>query len=131
MGAKNVTAARQKRKQELVYIMGGKCALCGYDKCIAALEFHHVDKSQKERQLSSGNCHSWEEDIKEVQKCALVCSNCHKEIEFIKLNVDTTFDEEKCKELLIEIENLLKKNAKKLLLKKNKRTELINVKYVV
>ena len=99
MGAKNVTAARQKRKQELVYIMGGKCVLCGYDKCIAALEFHHIDKSQKERQLSSGNCYSWEEDVKEVKKCALVCSNCHKEIEFFKLNVETTFDEERYKEI--------------------------------
>lgn len=99
MSAKNVAAARQKRKQELVYIMGGKCVLCGYDKCIAALEFHHIDKSQKERQLSSGNCYSWEEDVKEVKKCALVCSNCHKEIEFFKLNVETTFDEERYKEI--------------------------------
>ena len=71
MGAKSVTEARQKRKRELVYIMGGKCVLCGYDKCIAALEFHHVDKSTKERQLSSGNCHSWEEDVEEVKKCAI------------------------------------------------------------
>lgn len=108
MGAKNVTAARQKRKQELVYIMGGKCVLCGYDKCIAALEFHHIDKSQKERQLSSGNCHSWEEDVQEVKKCALVCSNCHKEIEFFKLNVETTFDEEKYKEITAQKE---KENA--------------------
>ena len=104
MGAKNVTAARQKRKQELVYIMGGKCVLCGYDKCIAALEFHHIDKNQKERQLSSGNCHSWEEDVKEVKKCALVCSNCHKEIEFFKLNIETTFDEEKYKEITAQKE---------------------------
>ena len=70
MGAKSVTAARQKRKQELVYIMGGKCVLCGYDKCIAALEFHHIDKSKKERQLSSRNCCSWEKDVEEVKKCA-------------------------------------------------------------
>lgn len=104
MSAKNVAASRQKRKQELVYIMGGKCSLCGYDKCIAALEFHHVDKSQKERQLSSGNCYSWEEDVKEVRKCALVCSNCHKEIEFFKLDVKTTFDEEKCKEITAQKE---------------------------
>lgn len=108
MGAKNVTAARQKRKQELVYIMGGKCTLCGYDKCIAALEFHHIDKNQKERQLSNGNCHSWEEDIKEVKKCALVCSNCHKEIEAFGLEVEITFDEEKYQEI-----NALKEQEKK------------------
>ena len=99
MGAKNVTAARKKRKRELVYIMGGKCALCGYDKCIAALEFHHIDKGRKERQLSSGNCYSWEEDIEEVKKCVLVCSNCHREIEAFDLIVETSFDEEKCKEI--------------------------------
>lgn len=102
MGAKNVTAARQKRKQELVYIMGGKCALCGYNKCIAALEFHHIDKEQKERGLSSGTCHSWEEDVEEVKKCILVCSNCHREIEAFGLNVKTSFDEEKCKEITLQ-----------------------------
>lgn len=99
MGAKNVTAARQKRKQELVYVMGGKCVLCGYDRCIAALEFHHIDKSQKERQLSSGNCYSWDEDIEEVKKCALVCSNCHREIEAFNLTVSSSFDEARCKEI--------------------------------
>ena len=99
MGTKSVTKARQKRKKELVYIMGGKCVLCGYDTCIAALEFHHVDKSTKERQLSTGNCHSWEEDVEEVKKCALVCSNCHKEIEAFGLNVEISFDEERYKEI--------------------------------
>lgn len=110
MSSVNVTAARQKRKQELVYIMGGKCSLCGYDRCIAALEFHHIDKSQKERGLSSGNCHSWEDDVKEVKKCALVCSNCHKEIEAFGLNVEVTFDEEKYQEINAQKEQEKKVN---------------------
>lgn len=67
MGAETVTKARQKRKADLVYIMGGKCSICGYDKCQQALEFHHIDKSTKKFGLSSGNCHSWEEDIQEVK----------------------------------------------------------------
>lgn len=99
MSAKNVTAARQKRKRELVYVMGGKCVLCGYDKCIAALDFHHINKSEKERQLSSGSCYSWEEDIEEVKKCALVCSNCHREIEAFNLTVNSSFDEERYREI--------------------------------
>ena len=98
MGATSVTLSRQKRKKELVEIMGGKCVLCGYNKCIAALEFHHIDKNTKQHQLS-GNCHSWEEDIKELRKCALVCSNCHKEIEVFNLEVECSFDEEKFKEI--------------------------------
>lgn len=99
MGAKSVTLVRQKRKRELVEIMGGKCILCGYDKCIAALEFHHIDKSTKKYQLSSGNCHSWEEDIEELRKCALLCSNCHKEIEVFNIDTYCTFNEEKFKQL--------------------------------
>lgn len=99
MGAKSVTLARQKRKKELVEIMGGKCILCGYDKCIAALEFHHINKNEKKYQISSGSCHSWEEDIEEVKKCALVCSNCHKEIEAFNLESYCSFDEEKFKEI--------------------------------
>lgn len=98
MGTKSVTT-RQKRKQELVYIMGGKCVLCGYNRCVAALEFHHIDKSTKTRELSTGANHSWESDVEEVKKCALVCSNCHKEIEAFGLTVETTFDEEKYKEV--------------------------------
>ena len=99
MSAKSVTAARQKRKRELVYIMGGKCSICGYDKCIAALEFHHVNKSTKNRGLSDGNCYSWEKDVEEVKKCALVCSNCHKEIELLGLEVETSFDEKRFQEI--------------------------------
>lgn len=90
---------RQRRKQELVYIMGGKCSLCGYDKCIAALDFHHTDPNNKKFQLSSGNCRSWEEDIDEIKKCALLCSNCHREVHFYSLEISPTFNEERFTEL--------------------------------
>ena len=99
MGAKETTRARQKRKADLVYVMGGKCCLCGYDKCQQALEFHHIDKSTKKYGIASGNCHSWEEDIEEIKKCALVCSNCHKELEVFGYETKCTFDEERYKEL--------------------------------
>ena len=105
MGTESVTKSRQKRKRELVYIMGGKCVLCGYDKCLAALEFHHVDKSTKTRQLSGSIRYSWESDVEEVKKCALVCSNCHKEIEAFGLTVETTFDEERYQEITSLKEN--------------------------
>ena len=75
-----VTLFRQKRKDNLIRMCGGKCVLCGYDKCNAALEFHHIDPSLKSYQLSSGNCHKIEDDIAEVKKCLLVCANCHREI---------------------------------------------------
>lgn len=111
MSAEATTKARQKRKADLVYLMGGKCILCGYDKCQQALEFHHIDKNTKKYGLSSGNCHSWEEDIEEVKKCALVCSNCHKEIEVFGYKTFNTFDEERYIELN-ELRKVKEKNCK-------------------
>jgi len=48
--------------------------------CVDALEFHHANPKEKEFKLASGNTMSWEDYRREVMKCVLVCSNCHKEI---------------------------------------------------
>ena len=72
---------RLKLKNELVKYKGGKCEICGYDKCISALEFHHLDPSEKKFGISKNiSGHSLEECKKEVDKCILVCANCHREI---------------------------------------------------
>ena len=62
--------------------MGGKCVCCGYKKCIAAMDFHHVDIKQKEKGLSKliANPASWEKIVIELRKCVLVCNRCHQEI---------------------------------------------------
>ena len=76
--------AVRKRRNELkimaVAYKGGKCQNpeCGYDKCVDALEFHHL--GNKEFAISSGNTKSWEKIKKEIDKCLLLCSNCHKEV---------------------------------------------------
>lgn len=69
-------------KKQAVKLLGGKCCICGYDRCIDALEFHHKDPSIKEFKLGSGNTMSWKEYKSEALKCMLVCSNCHKEIHY-------------------------------------------------
>jgi hypothetical protein len=62
---------------------GGKCQLCGYNKCPSALEFHHLDQSQKLQAPSYIIMRwTWEKAIVELEKCILVCSNCHKEIHY-------------------------------------------------
>lgn len=61
-------------------IKGNKCLVCGYDKCIDALVFHHTDPFTKEFHLSNGETRSWEKYLKELEKCILVCANCHAEI---------------------------------------------------
>ena len=67
---------------------GGKCVLCGYSRDPKALDFHHLDGSKKEFGLSDrGMTRSWEKIKSEVDKCVLVCSNCHREIHsgFVRL----------------------------------------------
>ena len=74
------TILRNNMKKQAVKIVGGKCSICGYNKCIDALEFHHKNPNEKEFKIGSGNTMSWKEYKNEVSKCMLVCSNCHKEI---------------------------------------------------
>lgn len=73
---------RSDLKKQLVDLLGGKCHYCGYSKSISALSFHHKIPTEKEFKISAGL--SLKKDIteltKEVQKCILVCSNCHCEI---------------------------------------------------
>ncbi len=61
---------------------GGKCQVCGYNKCDDALELHHLDPKQKEFSISNRNLRytDWPVIKKEIEKGILVCSNCHREI---------------------------------------------------
>lgn len=70
---------RKRKKQLLVDYKGGKCQNCGYKKSIGALEFHHINSEEKEFTISASSF-SFERLKKEVDKCVLVCSNCHIEI---------------------------------------------------
>lgn len=59
---------------------GGKCSVCGYAKCMDALQFHHLDPNEKEFALSSRRQSNLDLLRKEMSKCILVCANCHAEI---------------------------------------------------
>jgi len=65
-------------KLKAIEYKGGGCVKCGYKKCEAALEFHHLDPKEKEFLISSKHC-NWDIIKKELDKCILVCSNCHRE----------------------------------------------------
>lgn len=75
----SVTAWRIRVKIRAVEYKGGKCEVCGYDKCLRALAFHHRDPSKKDFALSRITI-SWARMKKELDKCSLVCANCHSEI---------------------------------------------------
>ena len=75
-----INERRFKIKEKAVNYKGGKCEKCSYDKCISALDFHHVNEEEKEFNLSGCHCYAWKRIEKELDKCILVCSNCHREI---------------------------------------------------
>lgn len=77
-----VNIRRFKVKERCVEYKGGKCSRCGYNRCITASEFHHTDKSKKEFSPGGHHCRSWSSLVKELDKCILLCSNCHREEEF-------------------------------------------------
>lgn len=67
------------RKQQAINLFGGKCASCGYDRNYAALEFHHLDSNAKDMDWSKLRRQAWPSIIEELQKCTLLCANCHRE----------------------------------------------------
>lgn len=71
------TQARTALKLEAVSYLGGKCQCCGYDRCLAAMEFHHRDPREKDFTISASTSRlaMWDE----LDKCVLLCSNCHRE----------------------------------------------------
>lgn len=75
----NIKSYRTKVKEMAVEYKGGKCCLCGYKKCIKALDFHHVNPKEKDFPISGGT-RSFENLKPELDKCILVCRNCHSEI---------------------------------------------------
>ena len=81
--SKHVIDWKKQKKILLVEYKGGKCEKCGYNKCVEALEFHHKDPNEKDFSISS-HSYSFDRMKKEVDKCMLVCSNCHREIHYYK-----------------------------------------------
>ena len=69
-----------ERKKKAIEYKGGKCELCGYNKYYGALEFHHIDPNKKEFEGDAFRKYAWEKVIIELDKCALLCSNCHREV---------------------------------------------------
>jgi len=73
---------RRKKLRELArQYKGGKCQLCGYGKSQRALIFHHLDPKKKSFGISmQGLTRSWDKIREEIDKCILLCANCHMEV---------------------------------------------------
>jgi hypothetical protein len=73
-------AARESLKRALVGAKGGQCQLCGYDACLAALCSHHVHTNAKRFTLAGSHLRSWTALADELEKCVLLCQNCHAKV---------------------------------------------------
>lgn len=108
MGSIETSEFRRRRKMNLIKVCGGQCCICGYHKSISALEFHHIYPELKEYAISAtGTCHNIEKDLTEVQKCVLVCANCHREIHdgiysAVQLEALRIFNDDIAKQLIEE-----------------------------
>lgn len=77
---KHVALWRKRTRQKAIQHLGGKCIICGYKKYPEVLEFHHKDPTKKSFGLSMrGLTRSWEKTKEEIEKCDLLCANCHRE----------------------------------------------------
>jgi hypothetical protein len=78
LNSKRVQHFRDNKCKAVEY-KGGKCEHCGYDKCNSALEFHHKDPNEKDISLAKYRKVGIESFKPELDKCILLCANCHRE----------------------------------------------------
>ena len=76
-----VAKRRKKIKAMAIQYKGGKCQVCGYNRYQGALELHHLNKDEKSFGIGDkGYTRSWEKVKAELDKCILLCANCHREV---------------------------------------------------
>ena len=76
-----VAKRRRKIKALAIEYKGGKCQVCGYNKYQGALDLHHIAVDKEFGIADKGYTRSWAKVKAELDKCVLVCANCHREIE--------------------------------------------------
>ena len=71
-------------KVKAIEYLGGKCQVCGYNKCIASLDFHHRNPKLKNKNIKDISNNTWKTVQNELDKCILLCCNCHRELHWEK-----------------------------------------------
>lgn len=107
MKAQAVKDWRKKTKLRMINSFGAACGICGYNKSAEALHFHHVNPDEKEFSLAGvrANPKKWEDIVKELRKCVLLCANCHSEVHHSNLSIPENvarFNEEYVNYKLVE-----------------------------
>lgn len=76
-----VNIHRIRIKAKCLEYKGGECEICGYNKSTRALSFHHIDSKTKSFSISGSHTRAWKLIQVELDKCQLLCANCHMEQE--------------------------------------------------
>jgi hypothetical protein len=99
---------RNNSKQRMIDAMGGKCQICGYHNCNSALDFHHLDPTEKEFGFGGlrATIKGWDTLIQELRKCVLLCNRCHTELHNGVVSLPSTY--EKFNEEYVEYKNMYK-----------------------
>lgn len=71
---------RKEQKEKVIEYLGGKCKICGYNRCRQALDVHHLDEKKKKFSISTKLYNSFEFLKEELDKCMLLCCRCHAEV---------------------------------------------------
>ncbi len=96
---KAVAKRRRKIKTLAIEYKGGKCQICGYNKYPSVLDLHHITGEKKFGIGDKGYTRSWEKVKAELDKCVLVCANCHRELEAGVTQLPRVISDEKRGEL--------------------------------
>jgi hypothetical protein len=81
LNLKSVERFRERKLWAIDY-KGGECQMCGYNKYAGALEFHHLDPNIKDFTIDRYNKLSKDRLKVELDKCILLCANCHRELHY-------------------------------------------------
>lgn len=73
---------RYQMKLRCIDYLGGKCSACGVIGCPEIYDFHHIDPTTKKFTISGKMSHSWKFLRDELDKCSLLCANCHRTFHF-------------------------------------------------
>ena len=98
-----VQRRRRKIKEMAIEYKGGKCEICGYNKCFDALEFHHINPSEKDFGIGEkGYTRSFEVIKKELDKCMLLCCRCHRELHCESNDEGAEFETQQKENVVVE-----------------------------
>lgn len=76
-----VKTYRHKVRYSIYAGFGSECCICGYSRCARALQLHHLDPEKKSFTISAWSNHKFSSLLDEAEKCAMLCANCHAEVE--------------------------------------------------